>query len=206
MRCYRYTYSDHDHHVHHALSFSVSFFAVPPRSLHHRLDGRLRSPRSTASTEYSLARADSISLVRSVSPSTQCAPRHTASAPTATRVPHAAARLDQASTEPFRVRAPRPRRRRPRARGARARVDSRAGGLPPGTAPENVSTALGLSEPVAVRSRMRKPRFGETRKFSRIGFLPGAGGYLWVPYIRAHATPHNDDQEDRSPLATRLYW
>jgi hypothetical protein len=30
-----------------SFSFSFSFFAVPPRSLHHRLDGRLRSPRST---------------------------------------------------------------------------------------------------------------------------------------------------------------
>jgi len=29
------------------LAVSFSFFAVPPRSLHHRLDGRLRSPRST---------------------------------------------------------------------------------------------------------------------------------------------------------------
>ena len=28
-------------------SVQFSFFAVPPRSLHHRLDGRLRSPRST---------------------------------------------------------------------------------------------------------------------------------------------------------------
>jgi len=27
-------------------SVQFSFFAVPPRSLHHRLDGRLRSPRS----------------------------------------------------------------------------------------------------------------------------------------------------------------
>ena len=29
------------------VSQSVSFVAVPPRSLHHRLKGRLRSPRST---------------------------------------------------------------------------------------------------------------------------------------------------------------
>jgi len=28
-------------------SVQFSFFAVPPRSLHHRLKGRLRSPRST---------------------------------------------------------------------------------------------------------------------------------------------------------------
>jgi hypothetical protein len=47
--------------------FSFSFFAVPPRSLHHRLKGRLRAPRSTQ--VLVLARSVySISLVRSVFP------------------------------------------------------------------------------------------------------------------------------------------
>jgi hypothetical protein len=55
-------------------SVQFSFVAVPPRSLHHRLDGRLRSPRSTqVLSTRSLGLLNFASdVVRSVSPSTQC--------------------------------------------------------------------------------------------------------------------------------------
>ena len=69
----------------------------------------------------------------------------------------------------------------------------------PQTSERQHSTLRAPRDPV---KNFANAEFGETRRFSRIGFLPGAGGYRWVPYIRAHATPHNDDQEDRSPLAT----
>jgi len=121
------------------------------------------------------------------------------------------------------VRAPRPRRRR-RAGGARPRGPGLP--VPPhGTAPKRFPRTRHSDSDERCRQECKSSKkidlnfslrtvnaktFGETSRrnaeFSRIGFLPGAGVYLWVPYIRAHATPHNDDQEDRSPLATRLYW
>ena len=54
-----------------ALSQSVSFVAVPTRSPHHRLNGRLRSPQLLSTRSLGLLTGYSISLVRSVSPSTQ---------------------------------------------------------------------------------------------------------------------------------------
>ena len=49
--------------------------------------------------------------------------------------------------------------------------------------------------PMPVR-RKRSVRF-------RIGFLPGAGGYRWVPYIRAHAACNATQRRPRRSIPTR---
>ena len=51
-----------------------------------------------------------------------------------------------------------------------------------------------------------RPPMPVRRKWSvrfRIGFLPGAGGYRWVPYIRAHAACNATQRRPRRSIPTR---